>query len=205
MRDDVLLLAHEGHQGIVKTKNCLRAKVWWPNMDATAEKLCGSFHGCQVVGELRAPEPMQRVEQPTGPWQDVAVDLIGPLPTGERLLVVVDYYSRILRSTTVDKVIDFLAPVFTRYGYPFSMKSDNRPQFISQVFKDFLVEQGIEHRTSPPLWPQANWEVERQNRTLLKVLKVAQVEGKRCRTSCKSFCLPIGVRYRLAWEQRQHS
>ena len=23
--------------------------------------------------------------------------------------------------------------------------------------------------------------------------------------SCKSFCSPIGVRHRLAWEQRQHS
>ena len=75
----------------------------------------------------------------------------------------------------MDKVIDFFGPVFTPYGYPFSMKSDNGLQFVSQVFKDFLVK----HRTSPPLWPQANGEVERQNRTLLKALKVAQVEGKR--------------------------
>ena len=30
MRDDVLRLAHKGHQGIVKTKNRLRAKVLWP-------------------------------------------------------------------------------------------------------------------------------------------------------------------------------
>ena len=98
-----------------------------------------------IVGELCAPEPMQRVEPPTGPWQDVAVDLKGPLPTEESLLVVVDYNSRfyevgVLLSTTVDKVIDFLGPVFTRYGYPFSVKSDNGLPFISQVFKDFLVE-----------------------------------------------------------------
>ena len=50
-----LRLAHEGHQGIVKTKNRLRAKVWWPKMNAAAEKLCRSCHGCQVVGELSAP------------------------------------------------------------------------------------------------------------------------------------------------------
>ena len=74
------------------------------------------------------------------------------------------------------KVIDFLGPVFTRYGYPFSVKSDNGPQLGSQVFKDFLVEHRIEHRTSPPLWVQANREVERQNRTLLKVLKDRQQE-----------------------------
>jgi len=37
---------------------------------------------------------MQTVEPPTGPWQDVAIDVLGPLPSGESLLVVVDYYSR---------------------------------------------------------------------------------------------------------------
>ena len=56
--------------------------VWWPKMDTAAEKLCRSCYGCQAVGELCAPEPMQRVEPPTGPCQDVAVDLIRPLPTG---------------------------------------------------------------------------------------------------------------------------
>ena len=61
------------------------------------------------------------------------------------------YEVGILRLTTVDKVIDFLGPEFTRYGYPFSVKSDNGPQFISQVFKYFLIVHGIEHRTSPPL------------------------------------------------------
>ena len=121
---------------------------------------------------------MQCVEPLTGPWQDVAVDLIGPLPTGESLLVVVDYYSRfyevgILRSTTVDKVINFFGPVLTHYGYPFSVKSGNGLQFVSQVFKDFLVEHGIEHQTSLPLWPQANGKVERQNRTLLQKFPLA--------------------------------
>ena len=83
-----------------------------------------------------------------------------------------------LLQSTVDKVIDFLDPVFTRYGYLFSVKSDNGQQFVPQVFKDILVKRGIDHRISQPLWPQANWEVQRHNRTLLKVFKVAQVKGK---------------------------
>ena len=51
LREDVLKLAHEGHQGIVKTKCRLRSKVWWPKVDADAEKLCKSCHGCQAVSE----------------------------------------------------------------------------------------------------------------------------------------------------------
>ena len=43
--------------------------------------------------------------------------------------------------------------------------------------------------TSPPLWPQANGHVERQNRTLLKTLKVAHVEGKNLREELQKFLL----------------
>ena len=57
------------------------------------------------MGEFCPPEPMQRVEPPSGPWQDVAIDVLGPFPSGEKLLVVVDYYSRffevvVMRTTT---------------------------------------------------------------------------------------------------------
>ena len=40
LRDRVLELAHEGHQGIVKTKDRLRSKVWWPSMNAMVERHC---------------------------------------------------------------------------------------------------------------------------------------------------------------------
>ena len=108
---EVLRLAHEGHQGIMKMKTQLRTKVWWPKIDSDAEKVCRSCPGCQVVGEFRPPEPMQRVEPPSGPWQDVAIDVLGPFPSGENLLVVVDYYSRffevvVIRTTTSQKIIE---------------------------------------------------------------------------------------------------
>ena len=34
-------------------------------------------------GDGQAPEPMKRVELPSGHWQDLAADFMGPLPTGE--------------------------------------------------------------------------------------------------------------------------
>ena len=125
LRKQVLHLAHEGHQGIVKMKGRLRTKVWWPKMDTDTERICKSCHGCQVVTGFCPPEPMQRVEPPTGPWQDVAIDVLGPLPSGESLLVVVDYYSlffevAIMQSTTSQKMIEVLTPIFVRYGYPFT-------------------------------------------------------------------------------------
>ena len=194
LRPEVLRLAHEGHQGIVKMKARLRTKVWWPKVDFDAERICKTCHGCQVVGEFSVPEPMDRVKPPSGPWQDIAVDLMGPLPTGESLLVAVDYFSRyyevvIMHSTTSSRIINALTPIFSRYGYPFSLKSDNGSQFVSAEFETFLESHGVEHRKSPPLWPQANGEVERQNRTLLKALKIAHVEGKPWQTELHKFLL----------------
>ena len=144
LRSEVLRLTHEGHQGIVKMKNRFRTKVWWPEIDHDAARVCKSCHGCQVVGEFCAPEPMQRVEPPSGPWQDVAIDFLGALPSGENLLVVVDYCSRffevvIMHSATSRKMIEALTPIFTRYGYPFSLKSDNAPKFVSEEFENVLV------------------------------------------------------------------
>ena len=103
----------------------LRTKVWWPKMDSDAERICKSCHVCQVVSQLNAPEPMKRTEPPSGPWQDAAVDLMGPMPTGKRLLVVVDDYSRyyevvIMHSTTTE-IVDALNSIFARFGFLYSL------------------------------------------------------------------------------------
>lgn len=68
--------------------------------------------------------------------------------------------------------------MFARFGVPNSIRTDNVSQCISQEFADFLEENGIIHRKNTPRWPQANGEVERQHRTLLKKLKIANLEKK---------------------------
>jgi len=67
--------------------------------------------------------------------------------------------------------------MFATHGYPLSLKSDHGRQLISAEFEKYLEENGIEHRSGPALWPQANG-VERQNRTLLKAMRIAYAEGK---------------------------
>ncbi len=43
LRSNTLTLAHEGHQGIVKTKQRLREKVWWSGIDQEAEHVVRSL------------------------------------------------------------------------------------------------------------------------------------------------------------------
>lgn len=76
---------------------------------------------------------------------------------------------------------------FARYGIPDTLRSDNGAQFRSAEFEKFLEEYGINHETSTPYWPQANGEVERQNKTLLKAIRTAHVEGKDWRKELPKF------------------
>ena len=42
---------------------------------------------------------MTRKKFPDGPWEDLAIDILEPLPSGESILVTVDYYSRYFEAT----------------------------------------------------------------------------------------------------------
>ena len=77
-----LILAHEGRQDIVLTKTRLRVKVRWPTMDKDVEALVKGCYPCQGRPHCHKS------------WSDIAIDLCGPLPNGETLLVVIDYFSR---------------------------------------------------------------------------------------------------------------
>ena len=196
----VLTLAHEGHRGIVGTKQALRCKVWWPGIDKDAERYCRTCHGCQLVAQPDPPEPIRSTILSIEPWQDLAVDLLGPLPTGHSILVVIDYYSRfyeysILLSTTTEKVIECLEEIFTRQSYPMTLKSDNGPQFRSEEFRDYCRLNAIQHLRVTAKWAQANGEVERQNASIMKRIRIAQAGGQDWRKELRKYiyqyrCLP---------------
>ncbi len=128
------------------------------------------------------PEPLRTTPLPDGPWQDVAVDLLGLLPTSHSIFVVVDYNSHyydydILTYTTTEKVIYSLKSIFSRHGLPVTCKSDNGPQFKSDLFKEYWENNGIKHVKTTPKRAQANREVERQNSFLMKEVRIAHADG----------------------------
>ena len=134
-----------------------------------------------MVESALPPEPLQVTELPSGPWQDIGIDFLGPLDSGHYILVVIDYYSRyydaeITKKTTSRKVIDTLDRLFSMHGLPKTLKSDNAANFTSQEFESYLQKNGIVHKHTTPLHPAANGEVERQNRSLLKRIKIAKAE-----------------------------
>jgi transposase InsO family protein len=185
-------LAHEGHLGIVGTKQMLRSKVWWPNMDKEVEHYVKSCHGCQITSTMPNPEPLKPTQLPSGPWEDLAVDLLGPLPSGHYVLVVIDYYSRyyeidIIKDISSEKIVDCLETMFARNGLPKTIKSDNGPQFVSKYVEQYLKDINVKHSKTIPLHPAANGEVERQNRSLMKRIRIAQAESSNWKTEVRKY------------------
>lgn len=132
-----------------------------------------------MVSAPPPPEPVCRSKLPDQPWQHVAADFLGPLPSNDYLLVVVDYYSRfieieIMRKIDTSDTIKRLNVMFARFGYPVSITADNGRQLVSEEFKRFCNEFNILLISTTPWWPQENGEIERQNRSILKRLIISQ-------------------------------
>ncbi|XP_058456329.1 uncharacterized protein K02A2.6-like [Malaya genurostris] len=192
LRPRMLKLAHEGHPGESVMKRRLRDRVWWPNMDRQVVDFVSACEGCRLVGLPSHPEPMQRRPLPCKPWIDVALDFLGPLPTGDYLLVLIDYYSRykeieIMPRITARDTIHRLGRIFTRLGYPVTITLDNARQFISAEFEEYCSSHGIHLNNTTPYWPQENGLVERQNRSILKRLQISQALKRDWKTDLNDY------------------
>jgi transposase InsO family protein len=194
LRPMVLQLAHETHQGIVKTKQMLREKVYWPGIDSEIEQLIKTCYQCQLTSKQPQQPQITPTEMPEAPWQSVGMDLTGPFPGGEYLLVVIDYYSRfpeveIMKSITSNAIKQRLMKIFATHGLPHEIKTDNAPNMVSQELTSFFKANGIKHHRITPYHPQAAGLVENFNKTLGKCVKTAVAERKNWRIELYKFLM----------------
>ena len=61
---------------------------------------------------------------------------------------------------------------FARHGTPARMQSDNATNFTAEIAQELMKASQVTKVTSTPAHPRGNGLVERQNRTLLTLLRV---------------------------------
>ena len=68
-----LAIVHEGHEGLVRTKQLLKETLWFPGIDRQAEVLLKGCLACQATTPTGTAyqQPLKISEHPTGPWLHV--------------------------------------------------------------------------------------------------------------------------------------
>jgi hypothetical protein len=102
---------------------------------------------------------------------------------------VIDYYSRyyeidIIKDISSEKIVDCLETMFARNGLPKTIKSVNGPPFVSKYVEQYLKDINVKHRK---ITPSSNGEVERQNRSLMKRIRIAQAESSNWKTEVRKY------------------
>ena len=129
LQEKAIIIAHEGHLGMTKTKSLLCSKVCYPTMDRMVENIISACHECTINTLNTHPEPLQMSAFPKGPWMNISLDLCGTLPSGDYLVVIVYEYSRFpvvetTRSLAAEKYFPIIDNFFYNVRIPY--RDENR-------------------------------------------------------------------------------
>ena len=165
-REAVLLQLHEAHPGVTKMKSFTHLYVWWPGLDKEIEKSVNQCRKCQETQSSPPSAPLHPWKWPSRPWTRLHTDYCGPI-CGKMVLVVIDSHSKWMEAfpvytATSQITIEKLRFLFSQFGLPETIVSDNAAYFLSDEFEGFLRQNGIKHPTSSvcTTQPQMGWRKE---------------------------------------------
>nr|GEX75189.1 hypothetical protein [Tanacetum cinerariifolium] len=107
------------------------------------------------------------------------IDFMGPFPSSKGnkyILVVVDYLSKWVESKALPTndarvIVKFLKSLFSQFGTPKAIISDQGTHFCNDQFSRVMAKYGVTHRLSTAYHPQTSGQVEVTNRGLKRILK----------------------------------
>nr|XP_037291669.1 uncharacterized protein K02A2.6-like [Rhipicephalus microplus] len=177
MRAKILGRIHEGHLGINKCKARARRLVFWPGLNGGIENLVKNCAVCQKYAYRQQSEPVVLRPTPEHAWYRIGVDIF--MYAGSSYLWVFDAFSNFpevekLPDTTTGTVINKLSSIFSRYGIPLEVCTDNGPQFASHEFSLFASRYDFTHVTSSPRFRRSNGLTEKGVQIVKRIMKTGE-------------------------------
>ena len=71
LRKNVCDIVHKSCLGVVKTKQLLRGKVYWRNMDQDIEHFLKLCQSCQMLQQPCHETPVKMTDLPKAPWESI--------------------------------------------------------------------------------------------------------------------------------------
>ena len=105
--------------------------MWWPELNRQIKETTKNCVHCQKVKNAPPVTPLHPWNWPSVPWQRIHIDFAGPLQ-GQTFFIVVDSHSKrpevvAMKKTTAEATICELRRLFSCYGLPEQVVSENSP------------------------------------------------------------------------------
>ena len=177
-----------GHQGLERTLELLRERVYWPMMADDASKWVSRCTCCQVAqGTYTDPKPKIGQLESNNPLDLLCLHFtkVDPLKTGkENVLVMTDAFSKFSvavvtlnqKALTVAKAL--VEKWFHVYGIPSRIHSDQGRSFDNEVIRSLCKLYGVQQSLTCPYNPRGNVQCERFNRMMFGLLRMLSKEQK---------------------------
>ena len=173
-----------GHQGISKVVARIQERHTWPGIRRTVGEYVSQCLTCQQVRDKPGDVRFHLKNIQSGYFNElVQYDHMKLCPTDDGntgILVIIDHFSKFAETIlcshnkydaiTTSRLL--LQKWFARQGTPTRMQSDNAPNLTAEVSNEFMKASQVTKVTSTAGHPRTQCLVERQNRTLLTLLRV---------------------------------
>ena len=170
-----------GHFGIDKTYQTIRARYFWKNMYKDTVNYVLKCTVCSTRKLKKKRIEMQNMPIPEYPFQTVGIDTCGPYLesfSGNRYIVtIVDHFSgwpeaypcQDKSAETIAKLL--LEEFIPRFSCPSTILSDNGSEYVNSIIACLSKELNIHRMTCSPHHPQGNGKTERFHRVLNDILE----------------------------------
>ena len=145
-RAKVLEKLHEGHFGIHRTKLIARDTVNWPEINKYIEALIRTCEICHEHSHRNNKDLVLTREIPLASWTLIQMDIF--TCEDHSFLLTVDVTSRfpvvrILSSETKRSVLNAVKGIYSNFGLPKRVLTDNGACFKAREFNEFHLKLGV--------------------------------------------------------------
>ena len=187
-RQQVLEQGHSsllaGHFGTKKTYAKIARMFLWPRMWVEVRAFVRSCAGCQrAARNTGAKAPLQPLPIVSEPFSKVAFDLVGPLPRSSSgykyILTAMCLYTKYPEAIPLKRVdnvsvLEGLMEIFSRYGFPSEILTDQGSVFMSKLTSECCKTFGISKVRTSPYHPQSDGALERWHACLKSMFKKSE-------------------------------
>lgn len=175
-RNEYLNKIHEGHFGISRCQQRAKSSIYWPGINKDIIDLIGQCLPCQTHQRSQSKQPMEPIMSniPNIAWHTIGSDLFSL--DNKDYIVIGDYFSKYpfvenIRNSTSETITRITNKIFSQFGIPNTIISDNGPCFIGQPYQTLMKQHGIKHVTSSPHYPKSHGFIERLVSTAKALIK----------------------------------